>query len=515
MRYRAGWAVLTAGYWALGSGMGACSAVEGQSKPSTTDDTQQEPTSSTDDTLTDSTDPTAETDDETTEGDPTEELTLGTEGAGCSVDEARACAGNNQRLPLLCSSGKWTRLDECGADERCDARQGHAGECSPVLDECAELAPGAAVPSCNGNPRQVCGPDLVTLDDAAACGAGEGCVDGSCEPTVPGCTAETEWVCDANGTERIKCGPNGTEAERMECPDGDSCVDGACDVPSCGGMIASCGPDENEQCCASSLVIGGTFFRGTEQDAPATISDFKLDVYEVTVGRFRKFKAAWDAGYRPNEGDGKHDHVRGGTGLLGPAQLDESGWNRDWEEFVDTGDVARLSGGDPAATWTSSPGDDENLPLNFINWYESLAFCIWDHGFLPSEAEWEYAATGGAEPDGERPYPWGATEPSCDYANYDACDGGVSIVGSRSPQGDGRFGHSDLAGSLYEWVLDFSTENYVSPCEDCSNLVESAQRVIRGGYWDLAAKDITTSSHSATNPLTRSNAIGARCAHAP
>jgi formylglycine-generating enzyme required for sulfatase activity len=49
---------------------------------------------------------------------------------------------------------------------------------------------------------------------------------------------------------------------------------------------------------------------------------------------------------------------------------------------------------------------------------EAYAFCIWDGGFLPSEAEWECAAAGG--PD-QREYPWGSTDPGT--ANlYDCAD---------------------------------------------------------------------------------------------
>jgi len=280
-------------------------------------------------------------------------------------------------------------------------------------------------------------------------------------------------------------------------------------------MVSSCGANEDEPCCSSSLVSGGTFRLGASDEVVASISDYRLDTYEVTVGRFRRFKAAWDEGSRPSEGDGKHAHLRGGTGLVGPAELAESGWLAAWEDFVDTGDAARLGDGDPQATWTDEEDDNENLPINYVNWYEAVAFCTWDQGFLPSEAEWEYAAAGGPEPDGERNYPWGSTEPDCAYANYDGCDDGLSIAGSRSPQGDGRFGHSDLAGSVYEWVFDFQAEGFISPCDNCGNTVESAQRVIRGGYWDLAAKDITASSRSNSNPLNRSHAVGVRCARLP
>src|SRR6185312_9797256 len=96
-----------------------------------------------------------------------------------------------------------------------------------------------------------------------------------------------------------------------------------------------------------------------------------------------------------------------------------------------------------------------------ITWYEAYAFCIWDGGFLPSEAEWNYAAAGGSE---QRAYPWTTTSTiDCSYANYAGADGGgqcqaggLDDVGSQSPQGDGKYGQSDLAGNAWEWTLDSS-----------------------------------------------------------
>jgi len=80
----------------------------------------------------------------------------------------------------------------------------------------------------------------------------------------------------------------------------------------------------------------------------------------------------------------------------------------------------------------------------------------WDGGFLPSEAEWNYAASGGNE---QRVYPWSAGPTSTiiddSYAVYcgNACAVGTQNVGYR-PKGDGKFGQADLAGNLWERVLD-------------------------------------------------------------
>ena len=55
------------------------------------------------------------------------------------------------------------------------------------------------------------------------------------------------------------------------------------------------------------------------------------------------------------------------------------------------------------------------------SWYDAYAFCIWDGGFLPSEAELEYAAAGGSQ---QREYPWGSTDPGTDsqHAIYGCSD---------------------------------------------------------------------------------------------
>ena len=70
---------------------------------------------------------------------------------------------------------------------------------------------------------------------------------------------------------------------------------------SCETLAPTCGPMGDAPCCDSPTVVGGTFYRGydvaadlayTDMSHPATVSNFRLDTYEVTVGRFRQFVAA-------------------------------------------------------------------------------------------------------------------------------------------------------------------------------------------------------------------------------
>jgi formylglycine-generating enzyme required for sulfatase activity len=145
----------------------------------------------------------------------------------------------------------------------------------------------------------------------------------------------------------------------------------------------------------------------TGEGDPATVSSFRLDEYDVTVGRFRQFVNAWNGGWLPAEGSGKHTHLNGRLGLVNGASPGtyETGWaSSDDSKVAPTN--ANLT--PPPTSWTPSAGSNENLPIDNVNWWEAYAFCIWDGGFLPSEAEWEYAAAGGSQ---QREYPWGSTDP--------------------------------------------------------------------------------------------------------
>jgi formylglycine-generating enzyme required for sulfatase activity len=287
-----------------------------------------------------------------------------------------------------------------------------------------------------------------------------------------------------------------------------------------------------------------------------SVSDFRLDRFEVTIGRFRKFLNAWKAGFRPAAGEGKHGHLFGGKGLADSSVRGkyETGWHETWsDEHVAPTDAklqcenekprvftrAKVADEGPPEEpkrreWTPEPAGNENVPVACASWFEAYAFCIWDGGFLPSEAEWEYAAAGGSE---QRPYPWShADTPSvidCSYANYDYCVGATNDVGSESPKGDGKYGHADLAGNVREWTSDYWVEAYATPCNDCSLLsvprtvsaFEIPRRSPRGGGFLDHSNYMVASDASKTRgyfllrrelePTARSEAVGFRCARAP
>jgi formylglycine-generating enzyme required for sulfatase activity len=270
---------------------------------------------------------------------------------------------------------------------------------------------------------------------------------------------------------------------------------------------------------------------------PATVSGYRLDKYDVTVGRFRQFVAAWNggSGWTPPAGSGKHTHLGGGQGLVDSVTAAyETGWvTSDNSDIVPTNaELINCGGSNAYATSTNNAGSQESLPINCVNWYEAYAFCIWDGGFLPSLAEWGYAAAGGSQ---QRFYPWGSTTPGsacpgtgCNqYAiwgcYYPSGTGNCSNVSNIAPVGTATLGAAlwgqlDLVGELNQWVLDW--DSIADPCTDCAYLTGGAAtgstRVARGDAFNGPSSSLASSDCcNHFSPTARPNDTGFRCARPP
>ena len=134
---------------------------------------------------------------------------------------------------------------------------------------------------------------------------------------------------------------------------------------------------------------------------------------------------------------------------------------------------------------------NKNLPVVHVSWYEAEAYCDWAGRRLPTEVEWEAAASAEATAefrllnDRRRYYSWGDRAPSPELANLDWRTGGLVEVGAHAA-GDSAFGCRQMIGNIWEWTADdfhpypgFS----VDPYKEYSEPWFGTHKVLRGGCW--------------------------------
>ena len=321
------------------------------------------------------------------------------------------------------------------------------------------------------------------------------------------------------------CGPTGLAYPNSS----EDCV-----PPSCAEMKKD--ECEGTDCCESLAIPEGTFPMGQIKDASdyyingnkkfgkandnerpahkAFVSGFSLDRYPVTFARYRTYVESYE-GAAPEKGAGAHPDIPG------------SGWNSEWDALLPASKEAlkeSLASCDSRVQWKDPAGKFENHPVSCVSWYEAAAFCIWDGGRLPTEAEWEYAAAGGDE---NRYYPWG------DQAVVDGkkqkllwADQQVNSTTVRPGTapiavapvtdfvaGNGRWGHQQLAGNIYEWVLDWYNGQLYTPDEitNFANLKPAPYRALRGGSTDDAGPSFRAAYRQKADPTGHSTAFGIRC----
>ncbi len=200
-----------------------------------------------------------------------------------------------------------------------------------------------------------------------------------------------------------------------------------------------------------------------------------------------------------------------------------------YEACIGSGDCSEVG----TASWdcygwgTNHASDRATHPQNSLLHTQAVDFCRWTApgGRLPTEAEWEAAASGPTH----RKYPWGdSPEPTCENgtAVFDGdasesppwgcqeCDkgecGGTLPVGTR-PAGASWCGALDMAGNVWEWVEDYPQGNYEGAPEDGSAVLSpvAEARDVRGGSFTERADRIRTSIRDV---CTDSSAdLGVRC----
>lgn len=241
-------------------------------------------------------------------------------------------------------------------------------------------------------------------------------------------------------------------------------------------------------------VPGGSFRMGGGADAPA----YEQPVHEVRVSSF------WLA--RHEVQFAQYDAFCRATGRPRPS---DRGWGRG------------------------------RRPVIHVSWYDALAYCNWRSreagrtpcydlsdtadghvrcdwsagGYrLPTEAEWEYAARGGAK---ARPSLFAGSKKAAEVGWYHDPDRpmGTQPVGRLQPN---ELGLHDLSGNVWEWCWDAYGEHYYhyAPAQDPRgpDAQPGQKRVVRGGSWFSPVRALRCATRAAERPDWRSSNLGFRLA---
>jgi len=222
--------------------------------------------------------------------------------------------------------------------------------------------------------------------------------------------------------------------------------------------------------------INGSYANSKDDERPrhkVTITrPFQMGVFEVTVGQFKKFIV-----------------------------------DADRDDLLSDGFIGANSYGDDAA-------------VSYVSWKDAQAFIRWlnkkegcDCYRLPTEAEWEYAARAGTTTH----YSWGDDAGRAgEYAwYYGNASHHAHAVGRKKPNPWGLY---DMHGNVWEWVQDWYDRNYYrhSPEKDPKGPATGRYRVIRGGGWDLYARNLRSAFRlDSYSPGNRFGFLGFRLVRRP
>jgi gamma-glutamyl hercynylcysteine S-oxide synthase len=160
--------------------------------------------------------------------------------------------------------------------------------------------------------------------------------------------------------------------------------------------------------------------------------------------------------------------------------------------------------------------DAENdRPVCHVCWYEADAYARWAGKRLPTEHEWETAASWDPAAGRKLKYPWGDAEPGPLHANVDQLSFDTSPVGAY-PLNVSPIGCHGMIGDVWEWTSSWfdGWPAYSSfPYREYSEVFFGDEsRVLRGGSWATRPRAIRNTFRNWDYPIRRQIFSGFRCA---
>jgi formylglycine-generating enzyme required for sulfatase activity len=153
----------------------------------------------------------------------------------------------------------------------------------------------------------------------------------------------------------------------------------------------------------------------------------------------------------------------------------------------------------------------DSLPVEMVSWADVQDFITKLNAQtgltyrLPTEAEWEYAARGGAQSKGYL-YSGGNTIGNVAWY-YDNSDSKTHKVGTKAPN---ELGIYDMSGNVWEWCSDWYGTYSSSAQTNPTGPSSGEYRVGRGGCWSYGASDCRVSDRYINGPYRRYNYLGFR-----
>lgn len=239
------------------------------------------------------------------------------------------------------------------------------------------------------------------------------------------------------------------------------------------------------QISAGSFEQGNTGLDALDNEGPPQqvyLDTYWIDAYPVTCGQYREFMAA------------------GGYG--NPQWWSPEGW-----EWLQTQNLTH------PLYWREGTQWDQH-PVCGVSWYEADAYARFVGKRLPTEAEWEKAASWNPQTQQKQTFPWGEALPAQQHCNHCHHVGQTTPV-NYFPAGRSPYGCWDMLGNVWEWTatwFDAYPGFTPYPYRGYSQVYFDRQhRVLRGGSWATRPWALRGAFRNWYHPYVREIFAGFRC----